>query len=132
MKDEIDYSISKHAVEQYASRVLGTKMELNKEQIEHVKKLMFEDIIEKHSNVFAIGSGEFKTDTCIYCIRECVITTVKTLNNPENRVARGGIMRSGKKIKKQMKSNIGAMLYATPEYARRNHEKDNDIYTDSY
>ncbi len=111
--------VSSHACDQYAKRILSIDKPLERtEQYQHIRKMILDDITDAHANVFAIGTGEFKTSTCTVCLANGIVTTIKEINNPNRSKVSGGIMKSGKKIKKKMKSEAGPREHIIPEYAR--------------
>ncbi len=116
--------ISNHACQQYSKRVLGVERELRgREEYNHIRKIMLEDITATHKNVLMLGSGEFRTNDCTYCMQDGVITTVKVVIKEERSMVSGGIMRSGKKIKKLIKSEVGPRVHPKPNYKKERNEK---------
>jgi len=91
-----------------------------KEQYDHVRQLILDDITETHGNPWILGNGQFRTKSAIYCMEEHVIATVKTQYNDESKRLVGGIMKSGRKVKKRIKSEVGAREKIIPSYKKEN------------
>ncbi len=108
-----DNIVSLHAAEKYAERIMGIVPPEGKvfpmKKLEAIQGLILRILTECHPNAIDIGEGTFtcKQYDCKFCLQEGVVTTTKGYDRTESKRFRGGIMKSGKKAKKQKTSDIG-------------------------
>lgn len=122
--------ISLHAVEMYAERIMGITPPEGKifpaETIEKLQVLILKILIECHPNALTLGEGSFecKKYDCKLCMQGGIITTVKEFDNPDNLRFKGGIMKSGKKIKKRKITEVGPRVKAEKKTRNKFWEQD--------
>lgn len=127
MSDKI---VSLHACEKYAERIMGILPPEGKvfsdEKIEGIQILILKILTECHPNALILGEGTFECQKydCKLCLQNGTVTTVKEYNQKNRKRFRGGIMKSGKKVKKKMISNVGPREKATKKERPKPWEQD--------
>ncbi len=122
--------VSLHAAEKYAERIMEIKppegKEFSFEKINALQALILRILIECHPDALVLGEGTFECNEydCKLCLQNGIITTVKQYNNKERKRFRGGIMRSGKKVKKNKVSEVGPRIKATKKERDKWWEQD--------
>ena len=125
-----DQIVTIHAVNRYVERVMGVTIAEGKvlpyDKTRAVMDLILRVLLNKYPNAFEVGDGEFKfpEDGFRMCMADGYITTIKDENCETGSQFSGGIMRSGKKIKKRRKSQVGAREKTGPVTPDRIWERD--------
>ncbi len=116
MSDKI---ISLHAAEKYAERIMGITPPEGKtfsaEKIDAIQVLILRILTECHPNALVLGEGTFECSEydCKLCMQNGIVTTIKQYDNKDRKRFKGGIMKSGKKVKKSKTSDVGPRVKAT-------------------
>ena len=122
--------VSLHACEKYAERIMGVTPPEGKvfsdEKIKSIQELIMRILVECHPNALTLGEGTFecKKYDCKLCMQNGIITTIKDYSNKDRKRFYGGIMESGKKIKKLKTSNIGPREKAVKKERPKPWEQD--------
>lgn len=108
--------VTLHAVERYAERVMKVDRPEEKEKIEAIASNILSTLIDAHPLALEIGNGEFSIPGQDYkiCMLDGHVTTVSTFKPESGKAYYGGIMKSGKKIKKRKKSHMGPREKSVP------------------
>jgi len=105
--------VSLHAADMYAERIMGVVPPEGKqfsfEKIEGIQILILKILIECHPMALTLGEGTFDCVRydCRICMQGGVVTTIKEFNHKDRKRYNGGIMKSGKKVKKSKTSDVG-------------------------
>ena len=102
--------ISHHAADRFYQRIFDKPDDEkpNKTQREHISKLIIEALMDEHPEAEILRSGIYKIRAYeVNFTMQCGIVTTVLFDKDEHqgRDGRGGIIRSGKKIKKKNKQS---------------------------
>lgn len=95
--------VSHHAIKRFMSRALGGEEEqmMTPQQMCHINDLILSELKDEHPEAFTLGAGEYKLNAyaVIINIKDFKVLTTKDIDTESTKL-KGGILRSGKKIKK--------------------------------
>ena len=96
-----------HSIERFAERVFSFKYEdsikLNRKQKDTINDLLLSEMAEEHPEAFNIGTGVYvlRDYKIKVSITDFTITTISSVEQEACSKIAGGIIRSGRKIKKK-------------------------------
>ena len=98
------YFISIHACHRYLQRVIGAEAPENQglgtETTQWVRRLIKDELAQHEHNISVLGDGQYIVNDFVYVIRDGILRTVKASDTESAKRYSGGILASGKKLKK--------------------------------